>query len=232
MELRKCTECGFVFTAESIYNYETAVNKFFHKTRQELLVTAQKERLPLLVDEIVHKTKLQSGKTLDFGCGIGMTSLCLQEKGFVTYGIDTCKMCLEKHKDLNIISTNSLDALNAAKNSFDLIVMKDVLEHVDEPMQLLQQLLSFLKPSGYFYVRVPNVYHYPFHWSIDTKSHINHFSPAKLITLLHQNNMKKIDFIKVYDISTRVGKLYNSFFWPVRHFVPMYHQISLLYQKN
>jgi hypothetical protein len=95
----------------------------------------------------------------------------------------------------------------------------------------LQKVTSYVKPSGYFYIRVPNVFHYPFHWSIDTKSHVNHFSPKKLTSLLEKNNMKKVDFIGVYDISTKVGKIYNSVFWKMKHFLPMYHQISFLCQK-
>ena len=120
----------------------------------------------------------------------------------------------------------------AEKNSFDLVIMKDVLEHVDNPVELLQEVVSFVKPGGYFYIRVPNVYHYPFHWSIDTKSHVNHFSPHKLTALLNTHAMKRVDFVSVHDVSTRVGKLYNAFFWRLRSVIPLYHQISFLCQRD
>lgn len=232
IELRQCKKCNFVFSAVSIYEYVSAGNQYLGKTKSDMIMLANKQRLPLLADEIIEKTKLKKGKILDFGCGIGLLALCLQQKGFDAYGIEPSKICLDKHKEFNITSANDLSFFDSEKNSFDLIVMKDVLEHVDDPAELLEKVLSYVKPSGYFYIRVPNVYHYPFHWSIDTKSHVNHFSPKKLTTLLEKNNMKKVDFIGVYDISTKVGKVYNSIFWKTRHFLPMYHQISLLCQKR
>lgn len=234
VELRKCNACNYVFSAVSVFEYDSfsAQEAFQSQTKEELLKVAQQENLPALIDEIINKAGLSGGRTLDFGCGIGLNSLCLQEKGFATYGIELSEIYLEKHKHLNIISAKSLGDFNAQKETFDLVVMKDVLEHVNNPKELLSELLSFVKPGGYFYIRVPNVYHYPFHWSIDTKSHINHFSPQQLMNLLEQNGMEKVDFIGVYDISTAVGKLYNFIFWKLKHFVPMYHQISLLYRKK
>jgi SAM-dependent methyltransferase len=39
---------------------------------------------------------------------------------------------------------------------FDVIVMGFVLEHVDDPGQLLAQYKKFLKPTGRFFITVPN----------------------------------------------------------------------------
>jgi len=232
IELKKCKECEFIFSAASLCDYVSVENKHEQRSRADLMKFAQQQKLPALVNEIVKKSQLKDGKVLDFGAGVGLASLCLQEKGFTTYAIEASQSFLEAHKKLEIASAQSLDSLQVQKNSFDLIIFKDVLEHVDNPIDLLQELLSYLKPSGYLYIRVPNVYHYRFHWSIDTKSHINHFSPKKLMNLLHENKMKKIDFIGVYDVSTTVGKVYNFIFWKARHLIPLYHQISLLYQKK
>lgn len=231
IELRKCKKCKFVYSKSSDFDYEIFA-RYADKNNEELNSIINQQGLNLLINEIVDKSKIKSGKVLDFGCGVGLSLLYFQQKGFSTFGIEDSKVFLEKHKQLNIISAKSLKFLDQEKNSFDLIIMKDVLEHVDNPIETLKEVVSYLKPCGYFYVRVPNVYHYDFHWSIDTKSHINHFSPKHLFHLFEQHNMRKIDFINLYDISTRAGKIYNFVFWKLRHFLPMYHQISLLYQKN
>lgn len=232
VELRKCASCKFVYSAQSVLNYEVGGSPFAHLTKEQLLKLANNERIPVLINEICSKSHINTKKSLDFGCGIGITSLCLQEKGFSTHGVELSTIYLERHKNLNITSTSSLEVFKDQKETFDLVVMKDVLEHVDNPVQMLQEILSYVKPGGYFYVRVPNVHHYYFHWSIDTKSHINHFSPNHLMKLLEQHNMKWIDFIGVYDVSTAFGKIYHFVFWKLRYFLPMYHQISLLYQKK
>lgn len=227
IELKKCKPCGFVYSAAVLHDYTTGNHRSSVKTEDP-----NKQQLPLLTDEIIEKSELKKGKVLDFGCGIGLLLLCLQKRGLAAYGIETSKFYLDKHKECNITSATSLESLNAPKNSFDLIIIKDVLEHADNPRELLQELLSYVKPSGHFYIRVPNVYGYKFHWSVDTKTHINHFSPKTLTQLVEQQGMEKNDFVGVYDISTKVGKLYNFVFWKTKYFLPMYHQISLLYQKR
>lgn len=237
VELRQCDSCSFVYSKVFVCDYEGLGGRDPFPTqsneqlKKQLFEMAQKERLPQFIDEVTEKAALQGGKSLDFGCGIGLSSLCLQKKGFNTYGVESSPVFLQKHKDLKIISTQSLSDFNDEKETFDLVIMKDVLEHVNNPVQMLSELLPFVKPGGYFYIRVPNVYHYPFHWSIDTRSHVNHFTPQHLMDLLEKNKMQKVDFIGVYDISTTVGELYNFVFWRLRNVVPMYHQISLLYQK-
>lgn len=230
IELRKCISCGFVYSAQSLYDYSNAGREYIPATRTDLLKKAENQRLPQFYAEILAKTKLTGGKLLDFGCGPGLGLLTLQQQNFEPFGIDSCKAFLAKHEELGITSAESLNKLNPTR--FDLIVMKDVLEHVDHPVPLLQELLSYLRPGGYFYLRVPNVYHYPFHWSIDTKSHINHFAPQQIFTLFDRNGIEFVDFIDVYDISSQAGKVYHACAWPLRKWVPLYHQISVLGQKK
>jgi hypothetical protein len=79
---------------------------------------------------------------------------------------------------------------------------------------------------------VPNVFHYYFHWAIDTKPHVNHFAPGQLERVLAKYGVRRVDFVTIRDISTTAGKLYNLIFWKTRKFIPMYHQISVLYQKH
>lgn len=42
------------------------------------------------------------------------------------------------------------------KNTFDVIIMGFVLEHVDDPVLILKRYRKFLKPGGRLYVTVPN----------------------------------------------------------------------------
>jgi len=233
IELRQCSSCGFVYSIVSEFKYtEFCSGVYAAKTKDEILSLAYQQNIDKLVSDIIHKSKINyGGRMLDFGCGIGLTALCFQEHGFETFGVEQSNPFLQKHKELNIKSSNSLKEFNDEKGTFDIIVLKDVLEHIDFPVETLRSLISYLKPNGYFYIRVPNVYHYPFHWSIDTKGHINHFTPNILYKLMLSNNMEKVDFINVYDIKTKAGKIYHAVFWNLRNIFSMYHQISILYRK-
>ena len=115
---------------------------------------------------------------------------------------------------------------------FDLVIIKDVVEHLEKPLELLDHLIKFIRPGGFLYIRVPNRYAYPFHWAVDTKGHINHFTPGELKKIMANSGLKFHDYINVYDISSRAGKLYDFIFWKLRYLLPMTHQISLLYKND
>ena len=52
----------------------------------------------------------------------------------------------------------SRDFKPPAEKSFDMVMMNDVLEHIhDSPRELLNTLVSGLRPEGYLFVTVPNL---------------------------------------------------------------------------
>ena len=44
-------------------------------------------------------------------------------------------------------------------NSFDYIILGDVLEHLVEPRNLLMRFIPYLKQSGMFLCSIPNIMH-------------------------------------------------------------------------
>lgn len=234
IELRKCYACGFVFSEKAEFAYEELfANWFADKTKEDLVRRAQHEGLDKLVGELVSTTKIAKGaRVLDFGSGIGLTCLMLQELGLEVIAVEESKKYVEKHATLGIKSLQSLAELARYRGSFDLVVVKDVLEHLSNPREIVAELAACVRPGGYFYVRVPNVLAYPFHWSISTKEHVNHFTPKTLTRLLEENGMEKLNFIGVHDVSSRVGRIYHSVFWSLRSILPLYHQISLLFRRK
>lgn len=232
VELRRCLSCSFVLSAEADYTYEEIGQECSAMQETAIRRALQQQRIPALCNELIQKTKLCTGDSvLDFGCGIGLSALCMQERGFAVRGVEVSQVYLQKHQELGLVTAESIQQLAQAREGFDLVLLKDVLEHIPEPLPLLQEVLTCVKPGKYLYIRVPNRFHYPFHWSIDTKTHVNHFAPKDLDRILRENGLKKIDFINVYDVSSRAGKLYHALMWPVRSHIPLYHQISSLYQK-
>lgn len=233
IELRKCAGCGLVFSAEDEYSYEGLFNdSFVDKSKEDLVGKARSEGIDSLVSELVEKTGIAKGtRVLDFGGGIGLTALMFQDYGVDAVVVEASRKYAEKHESLGITSFRSAEEAFKHKGTFDLVVMKDVLEHLSNPKEILAQLIASVKPGGYFYIRVPNVIAYRFHWSIDTKGHINHFTPKIVFELFEEHKMERVDFVGVYDVRSRAGKLYHSVFWPARKMLPLYHQISVLFRK-
>lgn len=73
---------------------------------------------------------------------------------------------------------------------FDLITSFFALEHVADPQALARTVASLLKPGGYFYCIVPNVYANTADFVV--ADHINHFSAASLLRLMHDAGMQVV----------------------------------------
>ncbi len=95
-------------------------------------------------------------KVLDVGCGFGSVSGHLVKKGHEVDGIeineDAIKACQEK--GIRIIN-NDLNNIDSIENKYDYILLLDILEHIMEPVILIEQCSKILKDNGQIIVSVP-----------------------------------------------------------------------------
>lgn len=107
------------------------------------------KRIYRVIQEIEKKGKV--GRVLDFGCGSGVMLPFLSERAESVNAVDVDLeplRRLEKHVSFaeNIHFENTHTGI--AKNSLDLIVALDVLEHVDDLDKIFSELASLLKSGG------------------------------------------------------------------------------------
>lgn len=105
----------------------------------------------------------KNASILDVGCGMGHFVSYLRHKGFqnvrgVDHSAEQVQCCLSAGLPVEKID-DVFEFLKSQKNSFDLIMMSDVLEHFDknEVMQVLEDLRDALKIGGTLVLRVPNM---------------------------------------------------------------------------
>lgn len=101
-------------------------------------------------------------KILDIGCGSGAMVYYLQESGYKNVeGIDVSEEQIEMGEKLGIIGlakADLIDFLKDKKNTFDLIIAMDVLEHFtrQETFEICNLVFGALKKDGRFLFQVPN----------------------------------------------------------------------------
>lgn len=99
---------------------------------------------------------------LEVGCASGATGKALKESRgeiFVA-GIElNPDAAREARKNLDDVVEGNIETLNLPyqENSFDCIIMADVLEHLIDPLGILKKLKSCLKPGGTIIASLPNV---------------------------------------------------------------------------
>jgi 2-polyprenyl-3-methyl-5-hydroxy-6-metoxy-1,4-benzoquinol methylase len=117
----------------------------------------------LYSDICVFLNRYAKGKhLLDVGRGTGDLILYLKKNGFDVTGIEpsTEAAVIAKQKSLKVYNT-SFEVFAANHNvdssaGFDAVVLINILEHVTDPVQVIDTVKKILKPAGILCVRVPN----------------------------------------------------------------------------
>lgn len=136
----------------------------------------------------------QEDRLLDIGSGNGVFVYSLRKLGIEACGIEPD----ENHaryarEDLNVpVKTGFAGDIND-RESYDIVTLHHVLEHLTNPSGELQNIRAMLKDKGYLVIEVPNVedivqdpdnrYH---------KAHIYTFNPETLVALGRKAGFKLI----------------------------------------
>jgi 2-polyprenyl-3-methyl-5-hydroxy-6-metoxy-1,4-benzoquinol methylase len=103
-------------------------------------------------------------RVLDLGCGAGDLARALRERGCTVSGVEldreAAKLAEQWCDRVVVGDLDNLDlALEFGDARFDVVLAGDVLEHVKDPVTVLQQVRGILSPSGWIGVSLPNVAH-------------------------------------------------------------------------
>ncbi|MCK9412228.1 MAG: class I SAM-dependent methyltransferase [Prolixibacteraceae bacterium] len=118
------------------------------------------------VDDVAMKiTKLikPNSKVLDVGCGTGVIAEILKEyTNADVIGIEPDEERVKKALEKNIVVYNDLltESFFKEHGQFDYIIFADVLEHLENPSEILKIAKKGLKENGSIIASVPNVAHW------------------------------------------------------------------------
>jgi SAM-dependent methyltransferase len=122
---------------------------------------ARRRLLEWLVRDIAHEFTRPT--ILDVGCGTGINFSVLAKYGD-TFSSDASEEALSFSKDRGIdgLVRSYVETLPFLASTFDLITALDVLEHIDDDLKGLDELLRVMKEDGVLVITVPA---YGFLWS-------------------------------------------------------------------
>jgi SAM-dependent methyltransferase len=164
------------------------------------------------------------GRLLDFGCGSGSFLLRMRRQGWKVTGVDASESVVDRLRadhGLHAFS-GSLPHPALDEGSFDVITMWQALEHVHQPLEILQSARELLCPGGKIIVAVPNIDCLAFHlfgtaWNgLDLPRHLVHFNPVTLRLMLKRAGFRsgRVSMVR------RSGWLRSSARLAKRQFVP------------
>lgn len=110
-------------------------------------------------DVISFILKNKNSRVLDFGCGGGSLISALKEMKYDVFGVEKdIDLVNILKKEFGADKIKNFDNFNELeKNSFDIIVLSHVIEHLDDPIKSLTVLCSLLKNNGFILISTPNI---------------------------------------------------------------------------
>ncbi|HLC49521.1 MAG TPA: class I SAM-dependent methyltransferase [Candidatus Andersenbacteria bacterium] len=128
-----------------------------YATQDYCQIRREEEIIFSYLDYIKHKqgNELQ---LLDIGCGSGMITKEIANKGFQVKGIDFSKTAVEKARAAGVPAevVDLDDGIPDGDNTYDVVLAGDIIEHVFDPMSVIREASRVVKPGGYFLVTIPN----------------------------------------------------------------------------
>ncbi len=152
---------------------------------------------------------------LDVGCGDGRYLRMLNQSGVPAdqlYGVEMdekiiAKLSADGFKGFAGRIEDAEEAL--PKNSFDLIVSLQVLEHVEAPGEMLKAMRELLRPGGVLIIETPNTqsldtrlfrkkywggYHFPRHWNLFNKRSLTLLATGSGLEIMEFNYLPAHSF--------------------------------------
>ena len=202
-----CEICGFkhLDPIPSKEEVEEHYKKRYYQWNISKLLDPEKEKRELQWSNLWYRDRLltfnryiqeEPKRLLDVGCGNGFFLKFMNENGWKVFGIEPSLKASEHARSLGLnVFNTSLEEFPGDKwfNYFDAINLKCVLEHVSNPMEILEICKSLLKDSGMICIEVPNDFNIlqsrvhklgNLQWWIAIPDHINYFDFHSLEKLL------------------------------------------------
>jgi 2-polyprenyl-3-methyl-5-hydroxy-6-metoxy-1,4-benzoquinol methylase len=144
-------------------------------------------------------THAAKGTLLDIGAGTGDFLVVAQNDGWSTKGIEPSTKAKTIALAKGVSFAERLGDLH--DNSFDVITMWHVLEHVPNLDEYLSELKRIVKQNGTIFIAVPNfksfdAEYYGKHWAAyDTPRHLWHFSKNSIQKLFGENQLQLVEVL-------------------------------------
>ncbi len=164
---------------------------------------------------LINSFHPEKGSLLDIGAGTGDFLATAKAKGWTTTGLEPNEKA--KNSAISKGVTFENDIKNIENQSFDVITMWHVLEHVPDIEQQIKELKRLLKPNGTIIIAVPNyksydANYYGIFWAAyDVPRHLWHFSKIAIEKLFAKENMKLVKILPMVFDSFYVALLSEKY---------------------
>lgn len=150
------------------------------------------------LDASVFYLPTQPGaRLLEVGCGSGATLKGMVDLGWHAEGVDFDAKSVRNARSKGLtVHHGDLIAQKYEDSTFDAIVMSHVIEHVPDPLQVLQESYRILKPGGVLVVLTPNTGSFG-HWIY--RDNWRGLEPPRHLHLFNARSLSNLSLVAKFD---------------------------------
>jgi SAM-dependent methyltransferase len=154
--LARCPSCRTLFTVSLPSSPAEAMDYagYYHAANLQVPEFVER-RLEEVAGEFEPYRRL--GRWLDVGCGAGALMRAAARQGWTAVGTEMAEGAAKAVRaDGFEVHVGELETLGLEDQSFDVVSLVEVLEHVDDPGALVLDARRLLRPGGAMYVTTPH----------------------------------------------------------------------------
>ncbi len=212
------------YQSEDYISHTDAKRNLFEKAYHFVKSLALKQKLRLINNVTPNQRNL-----LDVGCGTGDFLQIAKKNNWKVSGIEPNEHARQiANKKTNNAVFDVEQLLKFESNSFDVITLWHVLEHLPNLKEQISVLKTLLKTNGTLIIAVPNFKSYDAHYykefwaAYDVPRHLWHFSKNSISKLMSKEQLKVIKTVPMkfdsYYVSLLSEKYKSGFMNPLNAF--------------
>jgi 2-polyprenyl-3-methyl-5-hydroxy-6-metoxy-1,4-benzoquinol methylase len=219
-DLLQCSACGHVFSShpadphyDGFWGSEVAdADPYWSTARQ-----------PMYQEFLDRFAAGRFGRLLDMGCGLGFfVKAVSQHRGWQAYGCEISPAAVRYGRErlgLANLVCGRLESVDLPAQSFDIVTLWDVIDHVLQPDALIRRCWWLLKDGGFCFIRTPNVRVQLARARVNqlikgmkagvtylqARDHAHHYSTSSIRQLLQRNGFAEVEFVHLRPVQAATG---------------------------
>jgi 2-polyprenyl-3-methyl-5-hydroxy-6-metoxy-1,4-benzoquinol methylase len=207
-------EYDYLKLYNEIYNNKNIVgySRYWHYANiikdvlNPLEYLSNNEGMYFAVSQTLKKFKFK--KILEVGSGLGYLTYSLVKEGYNCLGVDVSKSAtkfsIERFGNY-YINEDIFDYLDSSNEIYDLIIVNEVIEHINNPKEFISNLVRRLDKDGYLLFTTPNksIFKKETIWATDSPPVHLHWFSEKSFSVLADLIGFKFEFIDFTDFHVK-----------------------------
>lgn len=161
----RCGECGLWYSHPILTNEE--IGHMYEKYHEDWGMVGRDEEMHKRMRRATFRRLFRTfagftapqGRLLDVGCATGICMEVGEECGWDVYGVDISEKAAEVARARFGTKVETLDFVSmkqTVKDYYDVIIMTDVLEHLNDVRLVMEKINRMLKPGGIIVIATVN----------------------------------------------------------------------------